>query len=255
MGKLSSGLLGGYSGKVGTTVGAIVKGQPTIRAYQKHVTNPKSARQVQVRNQFVTAKDFVQAHMPLCYRKQNMLGYGVVGGFQFAVGAIAKAIDWALQKNDPTLINLPWARKSISNGATFREDLFGNWTGSALGIYPIGVNTDPSPRYFGSDVQIEGMIVMVSLNDGIPYISSKANNPSSFGLVITPEPKNETGNPSVCGWHENIENCGDWNYIYRCDFSAGSEPNNNNTEDYNCAIGVAGAYPMESGNCFVNVIP
>lgn len=254
MGKLSAGLLGGYSGKVGTTVGAIVKGQPTIRAYQKYVTNPKSARQVQVRTQFVQAKDFVQENMPLCYRKQNMLGYGVTGGFQFAVGAFAKALDHSIQKNDTGLLELPWRRKSISNGATFREDLFGNWSGNSLGIYPLSIFGNPIKHYFGSDVPVEGSIAFAGLQDNIPTFTSKFKNPSSFFLSIVSETVNATGLPSVCGWHSNKADCGDWNFIYSVDFSQACEPANATGDtglDFNMACGVIGTYPMESGNCLI----
>lgn len=256
MGKLNAGLLGGYSGKVGTTVGAIVKGQPTIRAYQKHVTNPKSARQVQVRAQFVQAKDFVQENMPLCYRKQNMLGYGVTGNFQFAVGAVAKALDHIIKLNDPTLNKLPFPRKAISNGATFREDLFSNWKGNSLGILPASLYYSPSKAYFGSDVRIEGSIVALVFYYDQPRMNNYNVTPTSWATLITVETPNATGNASVCGWHTSKEDCGDWNYIYSVDFSTsgGFEANTFAGDEgaiFNIAMGVIGPYPMESGNCSV----
>lgn len=259
MGKLSAGLLGGFSGKVGTTVGAIVKGQPTIRAYQKHVTNPKSARQVQVRTQFVQAKDFVQENMPLCYRKQNMLGYGVTGNFQFAVGAIAKAIDHISQTGDKGLLKLPFARKAISNGATFREDLFGQWTGNSMGIYPLNVLNNPVKHYFGSDVRIEGAIVAMSFQSGKPIFKNFYVSANTWSTEITNELPNTTGQPGVCGWHADKDDCGDWNYIYSVDFSmaGGFEPGTINGDtgvNFNVAMGVIGTYPMESGNCLVDGI-
>ena len=259
MGKLSSGLLGGFSGKVGTTVGAIVKGQPTIRAYQKHVTNPKSPRQVQVRTQFVQAKDFVQENMPICYRKQNMLGYGVTGNFQFAVGAVAKAIDHINQQGDKGLLGLPFTRKSISNGATFREDLFGAWRGNSMGIYPENVFTNPVKHYFGSDVRIEGSICAMGFQGGVPFFRNYNVNPSSWSTAITNELPNATGNPGVCGWHEDKEECGDWNYIYSVDFNTAGGFESGTVDgdtgiDFNLAMGVIGAYPMESGNCHIDAV-
>lgn len=255
MGKLSAGLLGGYSGKVGTTVGAIVKGQPTIRAYQKYVTNPKSARQVQVRNQFVQAKDFVQENMPLCYRKQNMLGYGVKGNFQTAVGAFAKAIDFANMNADAGLLQLPWARKSISNGATFREDLFGKWQGNSINIRPLGFADDNLILYFGSDVRIEGAVVVAGLNDGLPVLKSAYQETPTFNWNIAEVAQNVTGNPSVCGFHLTQTDCGDWTYIYKMELSGAAEcgiTTGDAGNNFNINIGVIGAYPMESGNCLID---
>lgn len=251
MGKLSAGLLGGYSGKVGTTVGAIVKGQPTIRAYQKYVTNPKSARQVQVREQFVQAKDFVQANMPLCYRKQNMLGYGVTGNFQFAVGAIAKAIDYAKQNTDYQLQKLPWARKSISNGATFREDLFGTAHGEINPFMFSDIQDDwGTQAFFGTDVPIEGQVVMASLSvDGTPLFDSP--EASTFDMKLEIDTPNVTGNPGVCGFHQDKADCGDWNYIVKVTGTALEAQAFATTAGAitNLAVGVVGKYPMESGNC------
>lgn len=52
MGRLDKGLLGGYTGKVGTTVGSTWKGINVIRTYQPNVANPRSEKQVSHRNLF-----------------------------------------------------------------------------------------------------------------------------------------------------------------------------------------------------------
>lgn len=52
MARLDQGLLGGYSGKLGTTVGASWKGINVVRTYQPTVANPNSLAQQKQRNIF-----------------------------------------------------------------------------------------------------------------------------------------------------------------------------------------------------------
>ena len=52
MARLDQGLLGGYSGKLGTTVGATWKGINVIRTYQPNVANPNTQLQSDHRNKF-----------------------------------------------------------------------------------------------------------------------------------------------------------------------------------------------------------
>lgn len=52
MGRLDKGLLGGYTGKLGTTVGSTWKGINVVRTYQPNVANPRSDKQVEHRSLF-----------------------------------------------------------------------------------------------------------------------------------------------------------------------------------------------------------
>lgn len=52
MARLDQGLLGGYSGKLGTTVGATWKGINVVRTYQPNVANPNTQPQRDHRNKF-----------------------------------------------------------------------------------------------------------------------------------------------------------------------------------------------------------
>lgn len=52
MATLYQGILGGFSGKVGTVVGAIWKGIAVIRGYNPNVTNPNSPAQLEQRAKF-----------------------------------------------------------------------------------------------------------------------------------------------------------------------------------------------------------
>lgn len=58
MARLDQGLLGGYSGKLGTTVGATWKGINVVRTYQKNVANPNTQAQVEQRQLFRDVTQF-----------------------------------------------------------------------------------------------------------------------------------------------------------------------------------------------------
>lgn len=57
MARLDQGLLGGYSGRLGTTVGATWKGINVVRTYQPNVANPQTQAQTNQRQLF---RDVVQ---------------------------------------------------------------------------------------------------------------------------------------------------------------------------------------------------
>jgi hypothetical protein len=60
MGKISRGILGGFSGKVGNIIGATWKGIDYIRIVATNVTNPKTPAQESQRSKFVTVLRFLQ---------------------------------------------------------------------------------------------------------------------------------------------------------------------------------------------------
>ena len=62
MGKISQGILGGLSGKVGNIVGGSWKGIDYIRIKPSSVTNPRTEGQVNQRTKFATTLSFLQAN-------------------------------------------------------------------------------------------------------------------------------------------------------------------------------------------------
>jgi hypothetical protein len=60
MGKISQGILGGFSGKVGNVIGATWKGIDYMRIKPAHVKNPKTEKQESQRNKFTTVLNFLQ---------------------------------------------------------------------------------------------------------------------------------------------------------------------------------------------------
>jgi len=64
MGKISQGILGGLSGKVGNIIGGNWKGIDYIRIKPSSVANPRTDGQVMQRNKFTLTLEFLQAVKP-----------------------------------------------------------------------------------------------------------------------------------------------------------------------------------------------
>lgn len=63
MGKIGQGILGGLSGKVGNVIGASWKGIHYIRIKPVSVANPRTVKQVNQRNRFTAALEFLQPNL------------------------------------------------------------------------------------------------------------------------------------------------------------------------------------------------
>ena len=64
MGKISQGILGGLSGKVGNVIGGSWKGIDYIRIKPSSVANPRTEGQVNQRNRFTVTLEFLQSIKP-----------------------------------------------------------------------------------------------------------------------------------------------------------------------------------------------
>ncbi|MBU1013908.1 MAG: hypothetical protein KKG99_12970 [Bacteroidetes bacterium] len=65
MGTISKGILGGFSGKVGTVVGASIFGIDVMRSYQANVGNPRTVGQVSQRTKFSLIVQFLRLLLPI----------------------------------------------------------------------------------------------------------------------------------------------------------------------------------------------
>lgn len=63
MGKISQGILGGISGKVGNVIGGSWKGIDYIRVKPSSVANPRTEGQVNQRNKFTEVLEFLQPNL------------------------------------------------------------------------------------------------------------------------------------------------------------------------------------------------
>lgn len=64
MGKIKQGILGGFSGKVGTVIGSSWKGTDYMHAIAKHVKNPNTEGQQMQRDRFRTTINFLTSMVP-----------------------------------------------------------------------------------------------------------------------------------------------------------------------------------------------
>ena len=60
MGTIKQGVLGGFSGKVGTVIGASWKGTAYMRGQATHVKNPRTPKQIEQRTKMEFARNFLQ---------------------------------------------------------------------------------------------------------------------------------------------------------------------------------------------------
>ncbi len=60
MGTIKQGILGGFSGKVGTVVGSSWKGISYMRGQAQSVKNPRTAKQIAQRDRFALALSFIR---------------------------------------------------------------------------------------------------------------------------------------------------------------------------------------------------
>ena len=65
MAKLDMGILGGFSGRVGTVVGYYRRGAWFVRAYQPHIKDRQSAAQLEQRSRFKAMIQFASPATPL----------------------------------------------------------------------------------------------------------------------------------------------------------------------------------------------
>lgn len=63
MGKISQGILGGLSGKVGNVIGGNWKGIDYLRIKPSEVANPRTEGQVNQRNKFTVTLEFLQPNI------------------------------------------------------------------------------------------------------------------------------------------------------------------------------------------------
>ena len=85
MATINQGILGPFSGKVGTVVGAIWKGIATIRSYNPNVTNPNTPAQQEQRAKFGLMVSFLRPFLALLN-----LGFGLKAIKQTAFNAAMK---------------------------------------------------------------------------------------------------------------------------------------------------------------------
>lgn len=67
MGTIKQGILGGFSGKVGTVIGSSWKGKSCMRSIAQNVKNPRTEAQMAQRMRFKATTDFLSSMLPFIH--------------------------------------------------------------------------------------------------------------------------------------------------------------------------------------------
>lgn len=154
MGKISQGILGGFSGKVGTVIGGSWKGIDYMRSIAASVANPRTAAQVQQRTKFTTAIGFLQ----------SMTSFLRVGFKNYAIkmtafnAAMAYTLKNAVYGEDPEYFIV------YSDALVSRGTLTGALNGAAASTVPGQVNVTWTDNSGEGTAQASDLALVVIYN-------------------------------------------------------------------------------------------
>ncbi len=142
MGKISQGILGGLSGKVGNVIGGTWKGIDYLRIKPSSVANPRTDGQVNQRNKFTATLEFLQpnkAFINIGYRNyaikktsfnaamSEILGNAITGkapNFKVAYkdallskGNLSSALNPSMKISAPGEVTFNWNDNSVESNA------------------------------------------------------------------------------------------------------------------------------------------
>ena len=115
MGTIKKGILGGFSGKVGTVVGASWKGIDYIRSLPASVRNPRTPGQVNQRNKFATVIKFLSKINPVI-----KVGFKDYTAKQTATNAAMSYNMLNAVKDEVGNIELDYPNVMVSRGELYR---------------------------------------------------------------------------------------------------------------------------------------
>lgn len=215
-------LQGTARGRMGDIVAKVVHGQQILSKYQPIVNNPKSPKQMANRG------IFAEASKVLAKLKKDLLTFGVKPLYNVYSGAskslanvvIPYCFEHAQNYTQPNQAKLIGKTKPLLTDG-YTGNLFALKIGGDVGAEHLELNNvdgamAPGKKYFGSDKFIpEGNLVMAGL-------TTKANEMMPFALVSDTEPGQVKQVspvlpftvPKAYGFQENLEACGEWNFLY-----------------------------------------
>lgn len=212
--------LGTAQGRMGDVVAKIRHGKQIISKYQPQINNPKSPKQMDVRDLFAKAIKFTKEALfdgfisnmyavPSGTAKNmfvniNRLAINTGNAMKGAIGYFSK-------------LYIPLMQKTIN------ENSFTNaFVISQSGLVPVinGVKLAVTKIYFGSISELSGnkLIVKAIATDNVEEIGLK-NYVIEHNIVksiVTP------GSPRKEGFQTSSANCGEWPYVYEVTLPASS---------------------------------
>ena len=204
--------LGTAQGRMGDVVAKIRHGKQIISKYQPQINNPKSPKQMDVRDLFAKAIKFTKETLfdgfisnmyaiPSGTAKNmfvniNRLAINTGNSLKGAIGYLSK-------------LDIPLMQKTIN------ENSFTNqFVRDLNGLIPVinGVKLAANKIYFGSISELSGtkLIVKAIATDPMQEIGLKnyvIQHNIAKSIVTTGSPRKE-------GFQTSSENCGEWPYVY-----------------------------------------
>ena len=204
--------LGTAQGRMGDVVAKIRHGKQIISKYQPQIMNPKSPKQMDVRDLFAKAIKFTKEAL---FDGFNTNMYAIASGtaknmfininrLAINTGNALKGAIGYLSKLD-----IPLMQKTIN------ENSFTNqFVKHSSGLIPVidGVKLATSKIYFGSISELSGnkLVVKAIATDLMQEIGLKnfIIKHTLHRTLVTP------GSPRKEGFQTSSENCGEWPYVY-----------------------------------------
>lgn len=204
--------LGTAQGRMGDVVAKIRHGKQIISKYQPQINNPKSPKQMDVRDLFAKAIKFTKEALfdgfisnmyaiPSGTAKNmfvniNRLAINTGNALKGAIGYLSK-------------LDIPLMQKTINENSFTNKFVLGG-----SGLVPVinGVKLAVTKIYFGSISELSGnkLVVKAIATDPLQEIGLK-NYVIEHNIVksiVT------TGSPRKEGFQTSSENCGEWPYVY-----------------------------------------
>lgn len=112
MGTIKQGILGGFSGKVGTVVGSTWKSVHYMRALAINISNPRTEKQQNQRSKFATTINFVKTMTPFI-----RFGYKEYSRQQSTFNAAVSYILKHATKNDGENVSIDYNKALVTRGS------------------------------------------------------------------------------------------------------------------------------------------
>lgn len=204
--------LGTAQGRMGDVVAKIRHGKQIISKYQPQINNPKSAKQMDVRDLFAKAIKFTkEALFDGFISNMYAIPSGTAKNMFVNINRLAINTGNALKGAIDYLskLDIPLMQKTIN------ENSFTNAfevSPSGLVLFIDGVKLTATKVYFGSISELNGnkLVVKAIVTDPLQEIGLKnyKNEHNIIKSIVTP------GAPRKEGFRTSSEDCGEWPYVY-----------------------------------------
>ena len=185
MGKYKNGILGAFSGKIGTVIGASWKGIDYMRSLPRESSIPPSEAQIVQRTKFTMVRKFLLGTKDLieiCYQNSHKS--------TAMNGAISYNLTHSVEGTFPDL-QIDFKNLLISKG-----DLLGSWSPSAVSTEPNTIDFRWSNGPFCQMRSAEDLVLLIiysQANESFVVLTDAETRSAGFAQISTrPEFKGDT---------------------------------------------------------------